>query len=117
MQTIACWFSCGAPSAVAAKLALERFGKTHNVRVLNNMVIEEGADNRRFLADVSDWLGVEIEQVINPKYPSQSAVEVWDRRGAMVFRRGAPCTLHLKKEARQKWEKLNPVDWHAASLV
>lgn len=30
----------------------------------------------------------------------------------MVFPHGAPCTTHLKKEARQYWERENPVDWH-----
>lgn len=112
METIAVWFSCGAASAVAAKLTLERYGLTHRVRVLNNPVMEEGEDNRRFLRDMSRWLGIEIERVSHPLYPNASAVEVWDRRGAMVFPKGAPCTVHLKKEARYLWERDNPVDWH-----
>ena len=111
-ESIAVWFSCGAASAVAAKLTLERYGATHQVRILNNPVLEEGPDNPRFRDDVSRWLGRPIESVINPKYPSCSAEEVWNRRGAMVFPHGAPCTFHLKKEARQIWERSNPTDWH-----
>lgn len=57
-QVIAVWFSCGAASAVAAKLTLERYGNLCDVRVVNNPVAEEDEDNRRFLADVQDWLGV-----------------------------------------------------------
>lgn len=110
--TIAVWFSCGAASAVAAALTVEKYGASHNIRILNNPVLEEGPDNPRFRADVQAWLGVEIESVINPKYPLCSAEEVWNRRGAVAFRHGAPCTFHLKKEARQIWEKANPVAWH-----
>lgn len=49
---IAVWFSCGAASAVAAKLTIERYGATHNIRVVNNPVAEEDSDNQRFSADV-----------------------------------------------------------------
>lgn len=36
---IAVWFSCGAASAVAAKLTIEKYGETHDIRVLNNPVL------------------------------------------------------------------------------
>lgn len=108
---IAVWFSCGAASAVAAKLTLDLYKDTHDVRILNNPILEEGEDNQRFLRDVSAWLNWPIEHVINPKYPLCSTVDVFDRRKAMSFPHGAPCTLALKKEARQIWEKQNPVDY------
>jgi len=109
--TIAAWFSNGAPSACAAKLAIEKYG-ANSVRVVNNPIAEEDSDNLRFAGDVAAWLGVAIETSANPKYPTASAVDVWDKRKAMSFPRGAPCTTHLKKHARQHWEKQNPVDWH-----
>lgn len=108
---IAVWFSCGAPSAAALKLTVDKYGR-ENVRALNNPVAEEDEDNRRFAADVSDWCGVEVETVTNPDFPSASAVDVWDKRKAMSFPNGAPCTRELKFKARQKWEQSNPVDWH-----
>lgn len=111
-DSIAVWFSCGAASAVAAKETLRRYGNLCSVHVVNNPVAEEDDDNRRFLRDVEVWLDIEIEDARNSKYPNASAEEVWDRRGAMSFPAGAPCTYHLKKEARQQWEKINPVDWH-----
>lgn len=108
---IAVWFSNGAASAVGLKLALDLYGH-ENVRAVNNPVAEEDVDNLRFQADVSSWLGIEIERSTNPLYPNASAVEVWDRRKAMSFPRGAPCTIHLKKEARQHWENTNKPEWH-----
>ncbi len=110
---IAVWFSCGAASAAAAKLTVEKYG-TGNVRVVNNPVAEEDADNLRFLDDVQSWIGVEVEQAVNPAFPSASAREVWDKRKAMSFAKsgGAPCTGELKKKARQLWEAQNKPDWH-----
>jgi 3'-phosphoadenosine 5'-phosphosulfate sulfotransferase (PAPS reductase)/FAD synthetase len=108
---VAVWFSNGAASAVALKLAVDAFG-AQNVRAVNNPVIEEDGDNLRFQKDVSDWCGIEIEQAVNPRFPDGSAVQVWWERRAMSFPHGAPCTVHLKKEARQHWENTNHVDWH-----
>ncbi|MEL7341696.1 MAG: hypothetical protein AAGM67_14545, partial [Bacteroidota bacterium] len=30
---------------------------------------------------------------------------------------GAPCTVHLKKEARQEWEQINKPDWHVLGFT
>lgn len=111
-DVIAVWFSCGAASAVAARLTVQRYGNLCDVRIVNNPIAEEDEDNRRFLRDAERWIGVEIEDARNSKYPNASAEEVWDRRGAMSFPHGAPCTQHLKKEARQQWEAINRPDWH-----
>lgn len=104
---IAVWFSCGAASAVAAKMTIDKYGK-ENVRIINNPVMEEDADNRRFLKDVEKWIGVDIEFATNKEFPSCSAVDVWEKRKFMSGPRGAPCTIKLKKEARQQWESRNP---------
>ena len=55
-QKIAVWFSCGAASAVAAKVTLDTYGKDNDIHILNNPILEEGEDNQRFLRDVQDWL-------------------------------------------------------------
>ena len=117
METIAVWFSCGAASAVAAKKTIELFGNTHRVRVINNPVVEEDEDNQRFLRDVEKWLGVEIETAINSKYPSCSAVDVWIKRRFMSGPQGAPCTLELKKMARQQYEMDNDIDYHVLGFT
>lgn len=110
-KEITVWFSCGAASAVAAKITLEKYGKDNNIRVVNNPVVEEHEDNQRFLKDVERWLGVEIEYAINSKFPDCSAETVWDVRQYMSGISGAPCTLHLKKNARQEWEAKNITDY------
>ena len=111
-ETIAVWFSCGVVSAAAAKITVQRYGNSHHVRVLNTPIAEEDEDNRRFLRDVEVWIDRPIETVIARDWPASSAVEVWEARKAMSFPHGAPCTVHLKKEARQQWEAANHVDWH-----
>lgn len=111
-DTIAVWFSCGAASAVAAKRTIQMYGDVCGIKVVNNPVAEEDEDNRRFLTDVEQWLGVKIELARNANYPDASAKTVWAKRGGMSFPHGAPCTVSLKKEARQQWEIRNKVDWH-----
>jgi hypothetical protein len=117
METIAVWFSCGAASAVAAKKTIEKYGVTHNVRVINNPISAEDPDNMRFLKDVEKWLGVTIEFAINSKYPDCDPVIVWDKRKYMAGNEGAPCTLELKKEARYEWERNNQADWHVLGFT
>jgi len=114
---IAVWFSCGAASAVAAKMTIEKYGHANTIRILNNPVIEEQEDNRRFAKDVEAWLGIEIEEVVNPKWPENSAVAVWDKRKFMSGPLGAPCTIELKKMARQHWENTNRADWHVLGFT
>jgi len=110
-EKIVVWFSCGAASAVAAKMILQEYGNTNEVVVVNNPIKEEDVDNYRFLKDVEKWLGVEIKTAVNSKYKKCSAVEVWDDRQYMAGIAGAPCTLELKKKARYEWEIKNRPDW------
>lgn len=116
-DVIVVWFSCGAASAVAAQETLRRYGSIARVRVVYNPVIEEDADNLRFLSDVEKWLGVTVERALNPDYPHASARAVWDARKAMSFPRGAPCTVELKKGARAAWERQNRADWHVLGFT
>lgn len=117
MKTIVVWFSCGAASAVAAKKTIEKYGRDFRVRVVNNPVKEEDEDNLRFLKDVEKWLGVTIEFASNSKFPECSAVGVWDKRKYMSGPTGAPCTVELKKVARQQWEKENESHWHVLGFT
>jgi len=110
-KTIAVWFSCGAASAVAAKKTIEKYGDTHNIRIINNPIKEEHPDNQRFLKDVEKWLGLPIEFATNSKFPDQSCKTVWQKRKYMSGIKGAPCTFELKKKARQEWEANNQHDY------
>ena len=107
-MNIVVWFSCGAASAVAARVTLDKYPDA-NVRIVNNPIPEEHSDNRRFLRDCEKWLGVSIESATNPKY--MSCVDVWEKRKFMSGPKGAPCTHELKKKARQIWEADNKCDF------
>lgn len=114
---IAVWFSCGAASAVAAKLTVDKYGEDNEVIILNNPIKEEHHDNQRFLKDVEKWIGQKIHHVKSKKFPSQSCVEVWYNKRFMSGVHGAPCTLELKKKARQEWEKENKPDYHVLGFT
>lgn len=114
---IAVWFSCGAASAVAAKLTLDRYAATHEVRVVNNPIANEDPDNLRFARDVAAWLGVEVELAINPKWPTCDCVDVWEKERYMAGVAGAPCTRALKKRARQAWELEHKPDFHVLGFT
>lgn len=114
---IVVWFSCGAASALAAKLTLDQYGDRCRVRIVNNPISEEDDDNRRFLRDVERWIGVPIEQAINPDFPNASIIEVWEKKRYMAGVDGAPCTELLKKEARRRWEQVNKPHWHVLGFT
>jgi hypothetical protein len=111
MKTIVVWFSCGAASAVALKKTIELYGGTHHIRAVNNPILEEHEDNRRFLNDVAKWCNIKIELAINTKYPTTSIKDVFDKRKYISGVAGAPCTLELKKNARKEWEANNHHDY------
>ena len=110
-KTIVVWFSCGAASAVACKIVKEKYGKNNTIHYINNPIKEEHPDNQRFLKDIESWLNIEIKQQVSDKYPNASCEEVWNDRKYMSGISGAPCTLELKKKARQKWENENHFDY------
>lgn len=116
-MNIACWFSCGAASAVAAKLTLERFSKEHTVYVVNSPVDEEDEDNRRFLKDCQAWLGVEIIYAVKESVGHTSAVKVWEKERFMSSPYGAPCTKILKKEARYEFQIRAKIDKHVLGFT
>lgn len=109
---IVVWFSCGAASAVAAYLTIQKYKNTHTIIIANTYIKEEDEDNRRFLKDVEKWLGQEIINRGNPAYPNSSVVEVWEKVKYMSNRFGAPCTSKLKKEARYIYEKEIDIAFH-----
>lgn len=116
-ETIAGWFSCGAASALAAKKTIEKYGKTHNILIVNNPVKEEDEDNRRFLMDVQEWIQHPIIEAKNADFPNASIVEVFDKRKYMCGIDGAPCTMILKKEARYQFELTHKINWHVLGFT
>ena len=99
---VICWFSCGAASAVATKLALQDY-KDHEVIIAYTEVIEEHHDNKRFLADCEAWFGQKILILGNDTY-NRSIYKTFEK-SAMNIKGAAPCTRLLKKVVRERFEK------------
>lgn len=105
MNRIVCWFSCGAASAVATKLALAQFAGREIV-VARIIVREEHEDNDRFAADCERWFGVPIVNLMNEEYDG-SIYNVFERRQYISGTQGAPCTLLLKKQVREAFQHVS----------
>jgi len=100
------WFSCGAASAVATKLAIAQYDE---VVVAYCEVAEEHPDNKRFLKDCEKWFGQEIIVLGNDKY-DRSIYEVFRKTRYLSGPAGARCTGELKKRVREDFER--PDDVH-----
>lgn len=99
---IVLWFSCGAASAVAAKLVLaESQGRPTEI-----VYIDTGAehpDNARFLVDCQEWFGHEIRVLKSDRY--DDTWQVWEHTRYLVGPTGARCTGELKKKVRFAFER------------
>src|SRR5262245_59138162 len=101
------WFSCGAASAVAAKLAVEKYGERCEV-VYCNTLASEHPDNVRFMSDVERWIGKRVTVISSEKYTSVD--DVVEKTRYMSGIAGARCTTELKKIPRLKFQE--PDDVH-----
>ena len=99
---IVCWFSCGAASAVATKLAIAENAGKHPLVIAYTEVLEEHPDNKRFLAECEKWFGQEIV-ILGNDYYKRSIYETF-KTSAMNIRGAAPCTRVLKKQVRERFE-------------
>jgi len=108
MSRVVCWFSCGAASAVATKLAITQYAGREIV-IARCIVKEEHPDNDRFAADCELWFGMPITNLISEKY-NGSIYAVFEKRKYVSGIAGAPCTMLLKKQVRLDFQK--PEDKH-----
>lgn len=103
-----CWFSCGGPSAVAAKKAIELYGNTHEVLVVNcDTRSSEHLDNYRFSAECEKWFGQPIVYLKSHEF--KTVDEVFTKTRYMAGVRGARCTTELKKIPRLKFAQADDV--------
>ena len=97
---VLCRFSCGAASAVATKLAIEKYG---NVEIYYNDTGAEHPDNARFMADCEKWFGQRVNVIRSEKYK-----DIWDcfeKRRFLVGPKFAVCTVEMKKvPGNSVWE-------------
>lgn len=108
------WFSCGAASAVAAKLAVEKYGASREVVVVYcDTSRSEHPDNLRFLADVERWIGQPVLRLRSEKYATVD--EVFERTRYMSGVDGARCTVEMKKVPRFAFQRAD--DLHLFGLT
>jgi len=110
IRTLA-WFSCGAASAVAAKIATERWPDTEVIYC--DTLAYEHPDNARFLRDVERWLERPIKMLKSERY--RDIFDVFDQTGWLVGPGGARCTVELKKRVRFDYQR--PDDRHVFGLT
>lgn len=110
VRRVVAWFSCGAASAVASKLAIEKYGAVEVVYC--DTMSTEHPDQQRFFDDVQKWLGQEILRIRSEKYADVD--EVIEKRRYMAGIAGAPCTVEMKKVPRFAYQR--PDDLHIFGL-
>ena len=93
------WFSCGAASAVATKLAKPDVIAYCHVR-------EEHPDNMRFLKDCEKWFDQEVVVLGNDKY-DRSIYDVFEKTRFLKGPTGARCTTELKKNVRRDFGRVD----------
>lgn len=96
---VLCWFSCGAPSTVAAKLALQEYPDAEICRIV---IDTEHEDSDRFAREVSAWLR---RPVVNLRGPFSNQYEVFRRFRFIKSPNGAKCSGTLKREVREQYQR------------
>lgn len=107
MSRVLVWYSDGAASAVAAKLAVEKYGDRCEV-VKCDTTGDEHEDNLRFRKDVERWIGREVVLIRSEKYIGID--DVFERTRWISGPQGARCTTELKKLVRIAYQR--PDDIH-----
>lgn len=116
-ERIVCWFSHGAASAVATKLAMEVNNKSINPKELLIVSIHlknEHCDNIRFKDECEKWFGQEIIEITSEKY-NGDVDSVIEKTRYMSGVAGARCTTELKKNVRKEWQR--PDDIHVFGMT
>ena len=110
-KRVVCWFSCGAASAVATKLAIAQFAGFNDIEIIvaRCIVRQEHPDNDRFDHDCEKWFGIPITNMIAADYDGD-IYNVISKRKYISGVDGAPCTMLLKKKVREDFQR--PTDKH-----
>ncbi len=95
------WFSCGAASAVAAKLAVEKYPDCELLYC--DTLAYEHPDNLRFMRDVEAWTGKSVKILRSKKY--EDIYDVFHSTGWLIGPRGARCTQELKQKVRRDYQR------------
>lgn len=105
-RRVICWFSCGATSAVACKIALKKY-KDSEVLIYYCDTGSEHFDNVRFLRDCENWFNHKIIVLKSKIY--QDIWDVFVKTKYIAGINGARCTLELKKKLRYSVQKMSDI--------
>lgn len=103
---IVCWWSGGATSAVACKIAIDMFG-VDDCQVIMIDTNNEDPDTYRFKKDCEKWYGKDIETITGLGDKYKSIEDVWRHFVSLNVANGAICSSTLKRDVRVKWQKEN----------
>lgn len=109
-QRVVCWFSCGDASAVATKLALQRWGH-ERVVIARIRLRGEHEDNDRFAADCVRWFSHPILE-LGGRTNGHRYNDHWEVIEGERFingNKGAKCTAVLKREVRNRFEQFDDI--------
>lgn len=106
-RRVVAWVSAGAPSAVAAKLTVQKYAATNEVVLAYCETGMEHPDNERFLSDVTRWTNHPVTHLKSTKY--KDTWEVWEDRKYLAGIKGAPCTTELKIKPRVAFQRVDDI--------
>lgn len=107
-QRILVWFSAGAASAVAAKLAVRHADlRGGDVVVVYTDPGSEHPDNARFIRDCEAWIGRPVVRLRSERYAD--TWQVWRERRYLNGPSGALCTTEMKKRLRFDFQRPDDV--------
>jgi len=96
------WWSGGVASAIACKLALEKYGDAVEPVFCDTTI--EHPDTDRFMQAYEKVMGVKIKIIKSHRMTNPE--EVWYRYKGLNFASGAPCSMVMKKEPRIKYQDI-----------
>lgn len=96
------WFSCGAASAVATKIALRPDTVIARIAIDN-----EHPDNERFTEECERWYGRPILRLRSTEYTDVDDVIV--RTRFLASPHGARCSTELKKRVREQFQQAGDI--------
>lgn len=96
------WWSGGVASAIACKLAIEKYGDSVEMVFCDTSI--EHPDTYRFMQDYEKVIGVKIK--IIKSHRMKDPEEVWYKYKGLNFAHGAPCSMVMKKEPRLKYQDI-----------
>lgn len=103
MGRVIVWYSDGAASACAARLAVSKYGASGVDVVKADTTDDEHPDNLRFRADVEAWIGTGVELIRSEAFAGID--DVFERTRYMAGIAGARCTTELKKVPRYRYQR------------